>query len=384
MKKKLKIAITSPPWISVPPLGYGGIERVVYNLVEGLIKKGHDVTLYATGDSKTSAKLEYFYPKALGNHLPLKLNPYHILNHLYYFYKEAHNKYDIVHDNIEEMALFFADLTLTPIVITLHRAFNEKTDDLFKDYGILPSIKELLKKFKHYPYVSISNKQREFLPELNYVATIYNSIILDDFDFNKNGGEDIIWIGRINYTKGVDLGIKVAKMINKKIVIASYVDAGDRVYYQKEVKPYFTQNFVSHIGEIKNTKTKSQFLGNGRLFLFPLRWDEPFGIVMIESMATGTPVVAFARGSVPEVIKDGETGFIVNPSDDDIRGNFIIKKTGVEGLCEAVERIYSMPEDQYRKMRKACREHVEKNFTVERMVDDYEKVYEEILNKKTS
>lgn len=378
----MKIAVTSPPWIPVPPAGYGGIERVVSNVIEGLVKKGHDVTLYATGDSKTTAKLSYLYAKALGNHLPLKLNPYHILNHLYHFYKDAYNKYDIVHDNIGEVALYFADLTKTPMVMTLHGTFNESTQDLFKDYGTMHSVKELVQKFKHYPYVSISNKQRESLPELNYVSTVYNSIILSEFDFNEYGGNDMIWIGRMNYTKGVDLGIEAAETIKKKFIISSYIDAGDMPYYQKDIEPHLTLGFLSRTDEIKEIKGKSQFLGNGKLFLFPIRWDEPFGIVMIETMATGTPLVAFSMGSVPEVVKDGKTGFLVNPSDIDIRGNWIIKKTGVKGLCEAIERIYSMPEDQYREMRKACRAHVEKNFTVERMVDKYEKVYEEVLSLK--
>ncbi|NCO88688.1 glycosyltransferase family 4 protein [Candidatus Roizmanbacteria bacterium] len=375
----MKIAVTSPPWIPVPPVGYGGIERVVSNVVEGLVKKGHDVTLYATGDSKTTAKLSYLYAKALGNHLPLKLNPYHILNHLYHFYKDAHNKYDIVHDNIGEIALFFADLTQTPMVMTLHGTFNENTQDLFKDYGTMHSVKELVQKFKDYPYVSISNKQRESLPELNYVSTIYNSIIISEFDFNEHGGNDMVWIGRMNYTKGVDLGIEAAETIKKKFIISSYIDVGDMPYYQKDIEPHLTMGFLSRTDEMKNIKGKSQFLENGKLFLFPIRWDEPFGIVMIEAMATGTPLVAFSMGSVPEVVKDGETGFLVNPSDADIRGDWIIKKTGVKGLCEAIEKIYSMPENQYRKMRKACRAHVEKNFTVERMVDRYEEVYNKIL-----
>ncbi len=124
------------------------------------------------------------------------------------------------------------------------------------------------------------------------------------------------------------------------------------------------------------------FYKKAKCFLYPLMWDEPFGYIFLESMACGTPVVAFARGSVPEVVKDGETGFIVNSSPEDIRGNFVIKKTGIDGLCEAVERIYAMPEEEYRQMRGNCRGHVERNFTVERMVDEYEKVYEKILSKK--
>src|SRR3989344_2206131 len=379
----MKIAITSPPWISVPPQGYGGIERVVCNIVEGFKKKGHEVTLYATGDSKVSSRLEYLYPHALGNHLNLKLNPYLLLNHMYHFYKNAKNRFDIVHDNMGEIALYFAALTNIPMVMTVHGTLNDNADDLFKDYGILRSIRKLLLQFKNHPYVSISDKQRAGLPQLNFVKTIYNSLVISEFDFDSTGGEDMIWIGRINYTKGVDIGIKVAEILKKKLTIASYIDTGDLPYYEKEIKPHFTKGYLSHFEEIKDIKAKSRFLGNARLFLFPIRWDEPFGIVMIESMAVGTPLVSFALGSAPEVIKDGETGYLVNFSDNDIRANWVIKNTGLKGLCEAVEKIYSLPQDQYMKMRKNCRTHVEKNFTVEIMVDKYEEVYYQVLSKKT-
>jgi len=375
----MRIAVTAPPWISIPPKGYGGIERVVTNLVDGLVKKGHTVDLYATGDSITLAHLKFYYPSALGNHINIKLNPYYILDHIYKFYSQAKGKYDVIHDNASEISLYFADIAETPCVYTLHGAYNSNVKDLFEQYGTVQSIRNTLLSFHDKPFVSISNKQRESLPELNYVATIYNSIIISEFDFNETGGNEMVWIGRINYTKGVDLGIKVAETIKKKFVISSYIDSGDIPYYQKEIEPHFIQGFLSHIEEAKDIKIKSQFLGNGKLFLFPIRWDEPFGIVMIEAMATGTPVVAFARGSTPEVIKDGETGFLVNFSDTEKRGNFIIKKTGIEGLCEAVNQIYSLPDKQYKQMRKNCREHVKNNFTVEKMVDQYEEVYKKLI-----
>ena len=190
----------------------------------------------------------------------------------------------------------------------------------------------------------------------------------------------MVWIGRINFTKGVDLGIKAAEILKKRLILASYIDTGDIPYYEKEIKPHFTQGYVSPAGEMKDIQIKSQFLGSARLFLFPIRWDEPFGIVMIEAMAVGTPLVSFALGSAPEVIKDGETGYLVNFSDHDIRGDWVIKKTGIEGLCEAIERIYTMPHDKYLIMRKACRAHVEENFTIQRMVDKYEEVYIQVLS----
>jgi glycosyltransferase involved in cell wall biosynthesis len=212
--------------------------------------------------------------------------------------------------------------------------------------------------------------------------TVYNGVDIENFEFNESGGNNLLFIGRIIKKKGVEEAIKTSLLTNYPLNIVG------------SIREYDKDNIASFLSKINNKNIKIiktafrteaiKYYSTSKITLAPILWEEPFGLITVESMAAGTPVVGYARGALPEIIKDGETGFIVNPSDDDIRGNFIIKKTGVEGLCEAVERIYSMPEDQYRKMRKACREHVEKNFTVERMVDDYEKVYEEILNKKTS
>jgi len=193
----------------------------------------------------------------------------------------------------------------------------------------------------------------------------------------------MVFTSRLKKIKGVEEAINVALKTKRRLKLSGDIRGSEKEYFYHTIKPLIdkSQGLVKFLHFVNHSMIP-YFFASGKLFIFPIQWEEPFGLVMIEAMATGTPVVAFARGSVPEVIKDGETGFIVNPSDDDIRGNFIIKKTGIEGLCEAVEKIYSMPEDQYRKMRKACREHVEKNFTVEKMVDAYEKVYEEIISQR--
>lgn len=190
-----------------------------------------------------------------------------------------------------------------------------------------------------------------------------------------------MFCGRIHPTKGVGLAIEAAMKLKKKLLLVGSIGYSHMDYFNNEIKPYINGD-VSLVENISEKTSIAKLYGSSKLFIFPIQYEEPFGLVMIEAMATGTPVVAFARGSVPEVVKDGETGFIVNPSDDDIRGDWVIKKTGLEGLCEAVEKIYTMPEDQYRAMRRACRTHVEANFTVERMVDGYEKVYQEVLSKK--
>jgi len=189
----------------------------------------------------------------------------------------------------------------------------------------------------------------------------------------------MVMAGRFKKEKGFEEAIAVSERMQKKLLLSGDIRISQKEYFNNMILPLIEKsNNLVHFLEFVNHSMIDAFFRKGKLFLFPIRWEEPFGLVMIESMATGTPVVAYARGSVPEIIKDGETGFIVNPSDDDVRGSWIVKKTGIEGLCEAVEKIYSMPESEYKQMRKNCREHVEKNFTVEKMVDNYEKMYQSL------
>lgn len=378
---KLKIAQIVNIWQAVPPIGYGGTERVVHELCEGLVKKGHEVTLFATGNSKTSASLSFFFQDQLmGKNVPWS-NYLYSLTHFLKAYEEIlsvgnfnviHGHYSIASDFI---SLAMARLLKIPSVFTLHTVLT--TSDKHKDRIVL------FEYLKNQNFISISNSQRT-LP-LNYVNTIYHGLNLDQFIFSQETQtNNLMWLGRIVPEKGIEVAIEVAKKLNKKITIASKIDKESEVnlsYYKTNIETILKQPFIEMVGEIDNMR-RNMLLGQSKCVLFPIKWEEPFGLVMIESMACGTPVIAFARGAVPEVIKDGETGFIVNSSDDDIRGEWKIKKTGFEGLCEAVEKIYSMPNDEYQQMRQACRKHVEENFTVGKMVDNYERLYQEILEKK--
>ncbi len=374
----MKIAIVGTPWIKTPPHGHGGIEEMTHLLTEELVKRQHEVYLYATGDSETNAHLLYFHKKALGNDAILKLNPYFMLDHLEYFFKiEKEYKFDLIHFNSGKFGLYFLNFTSTPFVITWHNPLTPAVEDPYK---IVESGREALQRHKQLPYISISQSQRLGMPDLNYIANIYNGIEIEDFKFSVDGGTDALWLGRVMGAKGLDIALKAVEQIQKPIKIRGSIDQSDKEYSNSVLLATINRNDPS-FSEIINAGDKSQFLGSGRLFLHTPRWEEPFGLAIVEAMACGTPVIAFAKGALPEIIKDGKTGFLINSSDNDIRGNFITKKSGIDGLCEAMELLYNMPEDKYREMRLNCRKHVEEHFTVKRMVDEYEKIYNQFASK---
>lgn len=288
--------------------------------------------------------------------------------------KENENSYDFVIDSCSYPSFTFnTSFVKKPVLLIghfpvdftlqfyLHRfGYNKNT------YFIFPS------SYQFYKANFIRDDQKYVIP---------HGITCQEFTFSDIGDKHMVWLSRIHekVNKGVIQAIDVANKLNRIIKMYGFVEESSQAYFEDKVKPLLTSFVEFHRLTLEDTINKSEIFGKSKLFLFPLQWDEPFGLVLLESMATGTPVVAFARGAIQEIIKDGQTGFIVNSSDDDIRGDWIVKKTGIEGLCEAVERIYSLPQEQYAQMRKACREHVEKHFTVERMVNEYEKVYQKIL-----
>lgn len=371
----MRIAILASNVIRVPPGpkdvpkgSSGATEHVVSKITEELVKRGHQVTLFASGDSKTKAKLVSVTPKATGKDPLIGIGPhesyeYTLISRAYQLAKDG--KFDIIHSHFDRKTAYYAPLAYIPTVSTLHSPLDRVAD--------------ILKYFKHSQYyVSISNAQRKALPDLNYVSTVYHGLDHLTYPFNEKGGNNLVFVGRIEPEKGVDIAVRVAKTLKIKLLLLGWAKQKHLKYYNEKVKPFINKDMVH--GFISRTSLK-RYLANARALIFPVAWEEPFGLVMIEAMASGTPVVAFARGSVPEVVKDGETGFIVNSSESDKRGNWIVKKTGMEGLCEAVDKIYSLPQEEYSRMRVDSRKHVERNFTVEKMVDGYEKVYQRILNE---
>lgn len=373
----MKIALIAPVEETVPPQKYGGTEWIIYAIAHGMGKKGHEVDLYAAKDSREEdgynlipvAKQSLRSDLKFANNMRLRETGkfMSIADTIELIQKR---KYDIIHNHASWRFLIFADLlSPTPIVTTHHIPLSF-------DYQAI-----VFTKHKDLPSISISNNQRKDLPHLNFVGTVYNAIDLKHYpvigDEAKHKYPNMFFLARMCAEKGAIEAASVALQLKKKLIVAAKVDETDKPYFAN-FKPLIDNKLVMFVGEL-DYKRKLEYLQTARCLLVPIKWEEPFGLMFIEAMACGTPVITFARGSVPEIIKDGETGFIVNYSDDDIRGNFLVKKTGIKGLYEAAEKIYAMPEEQYKQMRRNCRAHVEKHFTFERMVDEYENAYTKIL-----
>lgn len=337
--KKPKIAMLAPIAWRTPPKHYGPWELVVSNLTEGLVKKGHDVTLFATKDSITKAKHYAVCP--CGYEEDKTINPeiwklLHISELL-----ERADEFDIIHNHFDYPLLTYSKLIKTPILTTIHGFSSPEIYPVYEKYD------------NNVHYVSISDADR--YEKLNYIATVYNGISLDEFTFNPVGGEYLVFLGRICYEKGTHEAIQIAKKAGKNLIIAGIIQ--EKEYFRKKVEPYVDGKQIKFIGPV-GPKERNQLLGNALALLHPVMKPERFGLVMPEAMACGTPVIAFDKGSIREVVEDGKTGFILS---------------NIEEAVKCVENIGKIS-------REACRKHVEKNFSVEKMVGDYEKVYNKILS----
>lgn len=343
----------APPYLPVPPPLYGGTEKIVSLLTEGLVQEGHDVTLFASGDSHTSATLSSVYPKALGNSGFLKSNTEKPLQHYHACYARA-DEFDIIHSHGQYLSLPEAATLTTPVVFTWHGSFypGETTEEK----------RDILKRYKHLHYISISNNQREGLPELNYAATVYNALNLPEYPFvEKNKGDYLLWIGRMSPKKGALEAITVARTIGIRLEMAATIDPIDREFFETAIKPAIDGDHVIYHGEIGQSAL-AELYGGALATLYPISWHEPFGLVMAESMACGTPVIACNVGSVPELVRDGVTGFVIDRS------------LGISALSDAVLKAVHI-------RRRDCRRHAEAHFSQQRMVRDYEKVYRNIIDK---
>lgn len=350
VKRKLRIAQVANIAERVPPHKYGGTERVVYALTEDLVKRGHSVTLFASGDSVTSAKLVAIYPKALRYSKALDnvygANILSLLN-IGYAYQEQ-DQFDIIHDHTGYLGLPTANLSKTPVVMTIHGYFGVNEKRIFEN----------LKK----PYlVSISNAQAASAPKLKFIKNVYNGLKMHKFPFSKKQGKYLLFVGRICLEKGVHFAIEAAQYLNMPLIIAAKLDSVadsplDVTYFKQFVEPKLSDQ-IKWVGEVDET-TRNRLMSEAICLLHPITWPEPFGLTLIESMACGTPVVAFKLGSIPEVIEDGKSGYIVED---------------VSGIIEAVANIGNID-------RTYCRKYALSKFGVKNMTDGYEEVYNKILN----
>lgn len=358
---------------------------VALQLVEGLADRGHDVTLFSAPDIKTKAKLIAGAVDILKGDL---LRDKYLNRELLIEYKlqsgtECRDFYtlDLIGKALQGDKKEKFDIIQTDD--PFFHPFVELSDSavIFTFHDPLPRPQSLdfwfLNRYKQHNFISISMAQRRGEPALNFAGNVYHGIDSDIYTPSFEKGKYLAYFGRLLVQKGADIAIKAAKETEEVLKIASDKTHFNTNFVKKNILPFIDGKNVQHVGYMITQKEKNAFLSNAKAMLFPIRWDEAFGLVMIESMACGTPVIAYNRGSVSEIVRDGLTGFIIDPDNEDRpgKGGWVIKKQGIEGLVEAIQRIGEID-------RKACRKHVEDNFTVEKMVDGYEKVYKEVLRAK--
>src|SRR5580704_3095384 len=303
----MRIAQVAPLYESVPPKLYGGTERVVSYLTEELMRLGHDVTLFASGDSETTARLVPACPRALWRDPNCRETLPHHVRLMELVFHEA-RKFDVIHFHGDYLHFPLLGRQATPGVTTLHGRVNlHDLQALFEEYG-------------ETPLVSISDNQRRPLPEANWRATVYHGLPRDLHTFRQGKGEYLLFVGRISPEKRLDRAIEIARRTGRQLKVAAKIYDEDRAYYQRSIEPLLreSKSFVEFVGEVGGGD-KDELMGNAYALLFPIDWPEPFGLVMIESLACGTPVIAWNNGSVPEVLAGGETGFIVDTIDEAVK-----------------------------------------------------------------
>jgi glycosyltransferase involved in cell wall biosynthesis len=339
----MKIAQVSPLMEAVPPKLYGGTERIVAYLADELTAHNHEVTLFAAGDSLTNARLEAVWPCALRLDPAMRdyLAPHVVM--LEMLARRA-QEFDIVHLHVDYLGYPMLRRIGVPFVTTLHGRLD------------LPELKRVYEIFDDVPVVSISDAQREPLPQANYIATVHHGIPEQLLLPRLSGGSYLAFLGRISPEKAPDTAIRIAAKAGMPLKIAAKVDAVDQQYFAARIEPMLTAPHVEFIGEISD-RQKAEFLGNAAALLFPIAWREPFGLAMIEAMACGTPVIGFRNGSVPEVIDDGVNGFVV---DDE------------EQAVVAAKRLDRLD-------RRRIRQSFEQRFTARRMAEDYLKIYRGLI-----
>ena len=337
----MKIAQIAPPWIAVPPPGYGGIEWVVALLADELAARGHDVTLFASGGSVTKAKLDSVFDPAPG---PTKIGDTYLeVLHAFHAYQQA-GEFDVVHDHSGMVGLAIAASAGIKVVHTVH---GPLIDDAMKWYRMVSG---------GVNFVAISDSQKKPGPDLSWAGRVYNGIPVERYPFREDKEDFLLFVGRVNREKGPEVAVEVAKRAGSRLVMAVAIkEKFEQEYWDVNVAPNLSGE-EEILGEI-TVEEKADLMSRARAVLFPIQWEEPFGLVMAEANACGTPVLAFPRGAAPEVIADGETGFMC---------------TDVNEMVTAIARVGEI--DPH-----ACRARVEKMFSATAMTAGYEDVYRKVL-----
>jgi glycosyltransferase involved in cell wall biosynthesis len=356
--KKLKIAQVVSLSESVPPTSQNGLEFVVSWLTEELVARGHDVTLFAPGDSKTSAKLVSLLPKAVARNRTRPWEDYFfsIWNSII----SSSGTFDIIHSH-NSNGSYTAAQTKTPVIETIHSAFNSDLKDLYLDDSTnTEALKPILDQYAKVNYVCVSKKQEsEHMPVAPFYfkkhSVIHNGIPVEQFEFNATPKDYFLYIGYINKNKGADVAVRVAHKLGLKLVLAGS-NLGEEAFFEEHIKPFLSEK-ITYVGPV-DFKRKNELYKNAIAKLAPLAWHEPFGLTLIEAQACGTPVIAFDMGAASEIVSHGKTGFVVKTE---------------QQMIDAIGKIGSID-------RATCRTWVENNFSVKKMVDEYEKLYERLSN----
>jgi glycosyltransferase involved in cell wall biosynthesis len=339
----MRIAMIAPVWIPIPPEGYGGIERVIALLVDELVGEGHDVTLFAAGSSRTRAKQVTYMQEPPTLHMGETLfDAYHVGQ----AYRDIDGgDYDVVHDHAGFLGPAFAGLIHQPVVHTLHGPFTRDTRMFYEAFK------------KDCYYVAISQRQRECGPDLNYLGVVPNAVDIDEHSYESEKEDYLVYVSRICEAKGAEQAVLLAMEKGQRILLAGKIDAGgDQEYFDRCIRPHVDGERVVYLGEV-STQEKVYILQRARAFLFPIQWEEPFGLVMVEAMACGTPVLATRWGAVPEVVEHGLTGFLADSP---------------TGLLEYFDRL-----DELNPL--ACRREAEERFSPEVMAASYLEIYRKAI-----
>jgi glycosyltransferase involved in cell wall biosynthesis len=342
----MKIAQISPIAERVPPKKYGGTERIVHALTEELVRRGHEVTLFASGDSQTSARLESVYPRALRE---AKLKDVYGTNDLTMLHMglayELQDEFDIIHDHMAPVSIPIANLATTPVVATMHGPFTAQNRKLFEMLRT-PNI------------VTISQSQLYPLPNINHAGTVHHGLAMEQYPFSAEHDGYLLYVGRISSEKGVHFAVDVAQALDMRLILAAKVEPFDMPYFRQYIEPRLSDR-IQWVGEV-DEEERNKLMSRARAFLHPVVFREPFGLTLIEAGACGCPVIAFNRGAIPEIINTGVTGYVVED---------------VEGMIDAMQNIDAIS-------REACRAHVLENFNVGRMADGYEAIYRKLMGEE--